>query len=59
MHGMVAMDPHFAMIVIGSNMGLQRMTKEHLGITIALNIPFFVVFTKTDLAPQNVFQDNL
>ena len=31
------------------------MTKEHLGITIALNIPFFVVFTKTDLAPLNVF----
>ncbi len=47
------------MLVVGANMGVSRMTKEHIGITQALKIPMFVVVTKTDLAPPNVFQDTL
>jgi GTPase len=35
------------------------MTKEHLGIVIALKIPFFIVFTKTDMCPENVYKENL
>ena len=30
------------------------MTKEHLGIVVSLGIPFFIVFTKTDIAPKEV-----
>ena len=30
------------------------MTREHLGITLGMNIPFFIVVTKIDLAPENV-----
>ena len=30
------------------------MTKEHLGIAISLNIPFFIVFTKIDIAPKDI-----
>lgn len=33
-------------------MGVSRMTKEHIGITMALKIPMFVVVTKVDLAPE-------
>ena len=37
----------------------KKMTKEHLGISLALNLPVIVVFTKIDLAPENVFSDNI
>jgi len=59
MFGLVGLAPDYSMIIIGSNMGISRMTKEHLGISLALKIPFLCVLTKIDVAPQNVFQDTL
>jgi GTPase len=59
MFGLSTLFPHYNMLVVGANMGVSRMTKEHIGITQALKIPMFVVVTKTDLAPPNVFQDTL
>ena len=35
------------------------MTKEHLGLALALNVPVFVVVTKIDMCPPNVYQDTL
>ena len=52
MYGVSALLPHYAIILIGANMGVQRMTKEHIGIVVSLGIPFFVVFTKIDIAPK-------
>ena len=49
--------PHYTIILIGTNMGVQRMTKEHLGIAYSLNIPFFIVFIKIDIAPKEI-KDN-
>ena len=57
MYGITALMPHYAIILIGTNMGVQRMTKEHLGIAYSLNIPFFIVFTKIDIAPTEI-KDN-
>ena len=54
MYGVSALMPHYAIILIGTNMGVQRMTKEHLGIVVSLGIPFFIVFTKIDIAPKEV-----
>ena len=54
MYGISALMPHYAIILIGTNMGVQRMTREHLGIVISLGIPFFIVFTKIDIAPKEV-----
>ena len=53
-YGVSAYAPHYAIILIGTNMGVQRMTKEHLGIVISLDIPFFIVFTKVDIAPKEI-----
>jgi GTPase len=52
MYGVSALMPHYAIILIGANMGVQRMTKEHIGIVVSLGIPFFIVFTKIDIAPK-------
>lgn len=57
--GLTGLVPDYSMIIIGANMGIQRMTKEHLGIALALKIPIFVVITKIDIAPLDIFKQNL
>ena len=37
-------------------MGVLRMTKEHLGIALALKIPIIVI-TKIDIASEHVLYD--
>ena len=44
----------YACVVVAANMGVLKMTREHLGITLGMNVPFFIVLTKIDLAPENV-----
>ena len=44
---------------IGSNAGIVGMTKEHLGLALALSVPVFVVITKIDMCPPNVLQETL
>lgn len=44
---------------VGANAGIIGMTKEHLGLALALSVPVFVVITKIDMCPANILQDNL
>ncbi|BFZ03628.1 hypothetical protein BsWGS_06667 [Bradybaena similaris] len=57
--GMTGHAPDFAMLMIGANAGVIGMTKEHLGLSLALNVPVFVVVTKIDMCPPNVLQETL
>eukprot|EP00756_Hemistasia_phaeocysticola_P015186 Hpha_TRINITY_DN15391_c5_g1::TRINITY_DN15391_c5_g1_i1::g.90877::m.90877 len=57
--GMTGSAPDYACLVISANNGIQRMTKEHLGLCLALRIPFFVVITRVDATPSNVLQGTL
>ena len=57
--GMTGHAPDFAMLMVGSNAGIIGMTKEHLGLALALNVPVFVVVTKIDMCPPNVLQETL
>ncbi|XP_052267319.1 GTP-binding protein 1-like [Dreissena polymorpha] len=57
--GMTGHVPDFAMLMIGANMGIVGMTKEHLGLALALQVPVFVVVTKIDMCPANVLEDTL
>lgn len=42
--------PHHAMLVVSSgNEAINNMTKEHLTIVLALDMPFFIVVTKIDV----------
>lgn len=59
MFGLTSQNPDYVCIVVGANMGVSRMTKEHIGIAWALNLPMVVVFTKTDITPDAVYKDNL
>lgn len=44
--GLTGLMPDYCMLVVGSNMGVQLMTREHISIACALNIPMFVAVTK-------------
>ena len=57
--GMTGHSPDFTMLMIGANAGVVGMTKEHLGLALALNVPVFVVITKIDMCPNNVLQNTV
>jgi GTPase len=58
-YGMTGSIPDYAVIVIGANMGVTRMTKEHLGLCLALKIPIFVCITKIDICPENILKQTI
>lgn len=59
MFGLVGLMPDYSMIVVGANMGVSRMTREHMGISLALGIPLFIVITKIDISPQEKYEETL
>lgn len=57
--GLTGAVPDFGAVVLGANAGVQKMTREHLGLLLALRLPFFAVITKIDLAPPNVLKETI
>jgi elongation factor 1-alpha len=58
-YGLVSVPIDWNMLVVSANQGIEKMTREHLAITFSLNLNMFVVFTKSDMAPVNVFEENM
>ncbi|KAK2720390.1 GTP-binding protein 1-like [Artemia franciscana] len=57
--GVTGYAPDYTMLMVGANMGIVGMTKEHLGLTLLLHIPIFVVVTKIDMTPPNILKETL
>jgi GTPase len=55
--GLTGNQPDYAIIMVGSNMGVTRITREHMGLCIALKIPFIVVLTKVDICPDHIYEN--
>eukprot|EP00762_Andalucia_godoyi_P004198 ANDGO_05548.mRNA.1 GTP-binding protein AGP-1 len=49
----------YAMIIVAANNGLTKMSKEHIGIALALKVPLVFVVTKIDIAPKNVLDQTM
>ena len=47
----------YAMVTIGVDRGIIGMTKEHMAIALALNLPLFLVITKIDIAVEKKLQN--
>lgn len=45
--------------MVAANNGLIGMSKEHLGIALALNVPVMVVVTKIDICPPNILEETI
>jgi len=56
-YGFSSSSPDYAMIMVGANMGITHMTKEHIALCLTYKIPFFIVYTKIDITPEDVFKE--
>lgn len=52
--GLTANIPEYGMLMVGANAGLIGMSKEHLGVALALSIPVFITITKIDSTPAHI-----
>ncbi|XJO76128.1 hypothetical protein BDV3_006698 [Batrachochytrium dendrobatidis] len=57
--GMTGCSPDYTMLMVGANAGIIGMTKEHLGLALALQVPVYIVITKTDMCPKNVLESTI
>ncbi|OAF65379.1 hypothetical protein A3Q56_06914 [Intoshia linei] len=57
--GMTSNKPHHSVLVIGANAGIIGMTKEHLSLILALDLPLIIVVTKIDMCPQNILAETM
>lgn len=57
--GLLSSEPNYCLLMVAANNGLIGMSKEHLGIALALNVPVMVVITKIDMTPPHILQQTL
>ena len=57
--GLLSSEPNYCLLMVAANNGLVGMSKEHLGIALALNVPVMVVVTKIDICPPQILQQTL
>jgi len=58
-HGLSSLYPDYCLIMVGANMGMNHMTREHIGLCINLKIPFIILLTKIDIVPENILEENI
>ncbi|KLO14595.1 GTP-binding protein 1 [Schizopora paradoxa] len=59
LYGLTSGAPSCVMLMVGGNAGLIGMSKEHLAISLALNVPVIVCITKIDMTPANVLAETV
>ncbi|CAK7272640.1 hypothetical protein SEPCBS119000_005232 [Sporothrix epigloea] len=59
MFGMMSTAPNYCLLMVAANNGLVGMSKEHLGIALALNVPIMVIITKIDICPPNILAETI
>lgn len=57
-HGVNTCSIDYVILMIGANMGVSKMTIEHLTLILILKLPFIVVFSKTDICPKSVLEQS-
>ncbi|KAF2180952.1 hypothetical protein K469DRAFT_729618 [Zopfia rhizophila CBS 207.26] len=57
--GLLSSEPNYCLLMVAANNGLVGMSKEHLGIALALNVPVMVVITKIDICPPNILEQTV
>jgi GTPase len=57
LYGITGLFIDYGVVIIGSNMGVSKMTKEHLGILLYLKVPIIVILTKDDICPPDIYEN--
>jgi elongation factor 1-alpha len=56
LYGILGSFVDYGIVVVGSNMGVNRITEEHLSILLYLRLPIMIVLTKVDMTPKEVYE---
>ena len=56
LYGILGSFVDYGIVVIGSNMGVNRITEEHLSILLYLRLPIIIILTKIDMTPKEVYE---
>lgn len=59
--GLTSQFPDLVFVMVGANMGMTRMTREHIFLCLSLHIPFVVIITKIDICKnrKNVLKETV
>jgi GTPase len=59
--GLTSSFPDLCFIMIGANMGITRMTQEHIFLCVTMGIPFSIVITKIDICNtrKNILEETV
>ncbi len=49
----------YCLIMVGANMGMTQMTREHMIICLMHRIPMIIIFTKIDISPEHITKKNI
>ena len=58
-YGLTSMFPDYVLCMVGANMGINHMTKEHMSLCLTLRIPFIIIVSKIDIVPANILEENI
>lgn len=58
-YGLSSSYPDYCLVIVGGNMGLNHMTREHISLCLGLKIPFIIIVTKVDIAPVGVLEETM
>lgn len=58
-YGLSCSLPDYAFVIVGGNQGISSMTLEHISLCMALRIPFVILVTKIDIAPESILKENM
>ncbi|PFH51480.1 hypothetical protein AMATHDRAFT_74844 [Amanita thiersii Skay4041] len=59
LYGLTSSAPSCVILMVGANAGIIGMSKEHLAISLALNVPVVVCITKVDMTPRAVMEKKI
>ena len=58
-YGLSALNLNYVIIIIGANMGVNVMTKEHFSLAQVVQLPIIFVINKIDICPENIINNTL
>ena len=59
MSGITGLFLDYGLLLISANMGITKMTKEHLALLLYQKVPIIVLITKVDMVPEKVKNDTI
>lgn len=58
-YGLNALNLNYVIIIIGANMGVNNMTREHFNLARVLQLPILFVINKIDICPENIINETV